>query len=49
VIGFYDKSYNKWFMAKENEKHWILLSKQHKKKSKVAIHMVQDVDMESCS
>jgi hypothetical protein len=47
VIGVYDKSYNKWFMAKENKKHWILLSQQDKKKHKVAIHMVEDVDMES--
>jgi hypothetical protein len=25
VIGVYDKSYSKWFMAKENKKHWISL------------------------
>ena len=32
VIGVYDKSYNKWFMAKENKKHWMLLSHQERKK-----------------
>ncbi len=34
VIGVYDKSYNKWFMAKENEKHWMSLSQQERKKYK---------------
>ncbi len=28
MIEVYDKPYNKWFMAKENKKHWILLSQQ---------------------
>jgi hypothetical protein len=32
VIGCYDKLYNKWFVAKENRKHWILLSQQDRKK-----------------
>jgi hypothetical protein len=36
-------------MAKENEKHWILLSQQDRKKYKEAIHMVEAVDMESLS
>jgi hypothetical protein len=44
VIGVYDKSYNKWFMAKENNKHWMSLSQQERKKYKVAIRMVEDVD-----
>jgi hypothetical protein len=26
VISVYDKPYNKWFMAKENKKHWMSLS-----------------------
>jgi hypothetical protein len=49
VIGVYDKSYNKWFMAKENKKHWMSLSQQERKKYKVAIRMVEDVDTESLS
>jgi hypothetical protein len=49
VIGVYDKSYNKWFMAKENKKHWMSLSHQERKKYKVAIRMVEDVDTESLS
>ena len=49
VIGVYDKSYNKWFMAKENNKHWMLLSQQERKKYKVAVRMVEDVDTESLS
>jgi len=49
VIGVYDKSYNKWFMAKENKKHWMWLSHQERKKYKVAIRMVEDVDTESLS
>ncbi len=49
VIGVYDKSYNKWFMAKENKKHWMSLSQQGRKKYKVAIRMVEDVDIESLS
>jgi hypothetical protein len=36
-------------MAKVNKKHWILLSKQARKKHKVAIRMEEDVDMESLS
>ena len=42
----YDKSYNKWFMAKEKKKPWISLSQQDRKKYKVAIRMVEDVDVE---
>ncbi len=38
VIGVYKKSYNKWFMAKENKKPWISLS---------VTCMVEDVDAES--
>ena len=49
MIGVYDKSYNKWFMAKENKKHWMSLSQQERKKYKVAIRMVEDVDTESLS
>ncbi len=44
VIGVSEKSYNKWFIAKENKKPWISLSRQDRKKYKVAIHMVEDVD-----
>jgi hypothetical protein len=47
VIGAYEKSYNKWFMAKENKKPWISLSRQDRKKYKVAIGMVKDVDAKS--
>ena len=46
VIGVYEKSYNKWFMAKEKKKPWISLSRQGRKKYKVAICMVEDVDVE---
>jgi hypothetical protein len=49
VISVYDKSYNKWFMAKENKKHWVSLSQQERKKYKVAIRMVEDLDTESLS
>ena len=49
VIGVYDKSYNKWFMAKENKKHWMSLSQQERKKYKVAIRMVEDLGTESLS
>ncbi len=38
VIGVYEKSYKKWFMAKENK---------NRKKYKVAIRMVEDVDAKS--
>jgi len=48
-VAVYDKSYNKWFMAKENTKHWMSLSQQERKKYKVAIRMVEDVDTESLS
>jgi hypothetical protein len=47
VIGVYKKSYNKWFMAKENKKPRISLSQQDRKKYKVTIRMVEDVDAES--
>jgi hypothetical protein len=47
VIGVYEKSYNKWFMAKENKKPWLSLSRQDRKKYKVAIRMVEDVEIES--
>jgi hypothetical protein len=47
VIGVYKESYNKWFMAKENKKPWISLSRQDRKKYKIAIRMVEDVDAES--
>ncbi len=47
VIGVYEKSYNKWFMAKENKKPWISLSWQDRKKYMIAIRMVEDVDAES--
>ncbi len=43
VIGVYEKSYNKWFMAKENKKLWISLSWQDRKKFKITIRMVEDV------
>ncbi len=43
VMGVHDKLYNKWIMAKESKKHWILLSQQDRKKFKVAIRMVEDV------
>ena len=45
----YDKSYNKWFMAKENKKHWMSLSHQERKKYNIAIRMVEDVDTKSLS
>ncbi len=47
VIGVYEKFYNKWFMAKEDKKPWISLSRQDRKKYKVAIRMVEDVDAKS--
>ncbi len=47
VIGVYEKSYNKWFMAKKNKKPWISLSWQDRKKYKIAICMVEDVDVKS--
>jgi hypothetical protein len=47
VIGVYEKSYNKWFMAKENKKPWVSLSRQDRKKYIVAIRMVEDVNTES--
>jgi hypothetical protein len=47
VIGVCKKSYNEWFMAKENKKPWISLSRQDRKKYKIAIRMVEDVDAES--
>ncbi len=47
AIGVYKKSYSKWFMAKENKKPWISLSRQDRKKYKIAICMVEDVDAES--
>ncbi len=47
VIGAYKKSYNKWFMAKEHKKPWISLSRQDRKKYKIAIRMVENLDAES--
>ena len=47
MIDVYDKPCNKWFMAKENKKHWMSLSQQERKRYKVAICMVEDVDVES--
>ncbi len=47
VIGVYKKPYNKQVMANENKKTWISLSRQDRKKYKIAIHMVEDVDAES--
>ena len=43
VISLYEKTYNKWYMAKE-KKAWATLNKGERKKYKVAMRMVEHVD-----
>ena len=42
VIGMYDKYYNKWFMTGENKSWGAAVTKNEKKRYKMAIRMVED-------
>ena len=45
MILVYEKTFNKWYMAKE-KKAWVTLNKGERKKYKVAMRMVEHVDFD---